>query len=100
MNREAMRFVLRNGGAGLALLLLAGCQGTRTTYGYEPLTGSPGMPATDANMVCERSAAAAKREARTDIRAQDGEPAYHRTYASCMTALGWKRVVVSSFRYG
>jgi hypothetical protein len=87
-------------GAALALLLLVGCQGTSTTFGYEPLAGPQGMPAADANVLCERRAAAARHEARRDIRAQGGQPAYHQTYASCMTALGWKRIVVSSFRYG
>jgi len=88
------------GGVALALLLLAGCQGTRTTYGYEPLGRVQSMPAADADALCVGRAAVAKREAARDIWAQGGEPAYHQTYARCMTSLGWKRVVVSSFRYG
>ncbi len=58
------------------------------------------MSAADADAACVRRATAAKREAARDIRAQGGEPAYHQTYARCMTSLGWKRVVVSSYRYG
>jgi hypothetical protein len=88
-----------NGCAALALLL-AGCQGTQTTYGYEPLGAVQSMPAADADRICVRRANVAKREAAKDIWAQGGQPAYHQTYASCMTSHGWKRIVVSSYRYG
>ncbi len=49
---------------------------------------------------CLGRAAAAKRAAAADIWAQGGEPAYHQTYAACMASFGWKRIVVSSYRYG
>jgi len=80
-------------------LMLAGCQGTVPTYGYEPI-GTPGIAADSADLQCQARAAAAKRAASADIWAQGGEPAWHRTYAQCMASHGWRRVVTRLHRYG
>jgi hypothetical protein len=96
-----MNGLTRNGSVGrVALLLLAGCQGTRTTCGYEPLVGFQTLPAADADALCVSRATVAKRKVETDNWAQGGQPANHQTYARCMTSLDLKRVVVISFRYG
>lgn len=83
-----------------AFLFLCACQGTIPTYGFQPLAGQPPVPSSEADATCLGRAAAAKRAAAADIWAGGGEPAYHQTYASCMTSFGWKRVVTSSYRYG
>jgi hypothetical protein len=80
-------------------LPLACCQGTAPTYGYQPI-GTPTVAADVADAQCLARAAAAKRAASSDIWAQGGEPAYHRTYAQCMAGFGWKRVVTRLNRYG
>ncbi|MDP3601737.1 MAG: hypothetical protein Q8R85_11295 [Bosea sp. (in: a-proteobacteria)] len=82
------------------LLFLCACQGTTPTYGFQPVAGQPAIPSGEADATCLGRAAAAKRAAAADIWAQGGEPAYHQTYAACMASFGWKRIVVSSYRYG
>lgn len=82
------------------LLILCACQGTIPTYGFQPLAGQPSVSSSEADATCLGRAAAAKRAAAADIWAGGGEPAYHQTYAACMSSFGWKRIVVSSYRYG
>lgn len=82
------------------VLFLCACQGTVPSYGYQPLAGPPAVSSREADSACLARASAAKSAAASDIWAQGGEPAYHQTYASCMASHGWKRVVVSSHRYG
>lgn len=82
------------------LLVLCACQGTIPTYGFQPLAGQPSVSSSEADATCLGRAAAAKRAAAADIWAGGGEPAYHQTYAACMSSFGWKRIVVSSYRYG
>ena len=86
--------------ACVVLLALCACQGTIPTYGFQPLAGAPGISSSEADSTCLGRASAARRAAAADIWAGGGEPAYHQAYASCMTSFGWRRVVVSSYRYG
>jgi hypothetical protein len=86
--------------AWASALSLTACQGTIPTYGYQPLAGPPSISSREADSTCLARAEAAKSAAAQNIWAQGGEPAYHQTYGACMSAFGWKRVVVSSYRYG